>query len=172
MPQCIFCEDEDLPEETEECPNCGKKPFSGMYFDDAIYDEVNKLEKNGKSKMAWTILHEQWREHSDIDYFDDQMYHKLLSDLHNLFLRNKALIEERIKLQVEVMQIERFWSHFASENTLIEGIQIATAQGRDDFAQTLVEEHWSINHQHVHPKPDFPSNEEILTYIDKHRHGN
>lgn len=169
MPQCIFCEGEELPVDTDECPVCEMKPFSGMYFDESIYTEVSNLEQNGYIQKAWKVLYEQWLEHSDVDYFDDQMYHKLLTDLHNLFLRNNELIVERIKLQIEVMRIERFWSHFATENTLIEGIKIATISGRDDLAENLVEEHWSINHQHVYPKPNFPSDEEIFTYINKHR---
>ena len=41
---CIFCE-ELIPSDSEECPNCDKKPFSGMYFDPAKYKIVEQLEK-------------------------------------------------------------------------------------------------------------------------------
>ena len=44
---CIFCE-ELIPADSEECPHCSKKPFSGMYFDPETYKTAEELEKKGE----------------------------------------------------------------------------------------------------------------------------
>jgi hypothetical protein len=166
MSQCIFCEDGDLPEETEECPNCGKKPFSGMYFDREQYTRAEALEAEGKVEEAWELLHEEWMGHADRDYFDDEMVMELEAKLHELFLRHPVLAPQRMELYDLSMGSERFWGHFVSEGTLKEAIKAMLKVEREDLAEELVDMHFGINWQNVHPRPDGPTVDNVTSYID------
>ena len=67
MPEFIFCEWNELPMDCEECPDCGRKQFSGMYFDTETYNTVASLEETGKIADAWNLFMEQWYAHADRD---------------------------------------------------------------------------------------------------------
>ena len=61
---CIFCE-ELISADSEECPHCDKKPFSGMYFDSNTYNLVKELEDKGELEEAWKLLYDEWMQHGD-----------------------------------------------------------------------------------------------------------
>ena len=91
--KCIFCE-ENIPPNSEECPHCGKKPFSRMYFDPETYKIAEELEKKGKLEEAWKLLYDEWIQHGDYDYYDDKMYFELLEKMHELYERNPSLLRQ------------------------------------------------------------------------------
>ena len=166
MPQCIFCEGDDLPEDTQECPNCGNKPFSGMYFNPEQYVRAADLEAGGKVKEAWTLLYEEWLGHCDVDYFDDEMADELKAKLLELFERQPSkLVQQRYELCKQTMDIQFYHAYFASEETLKEGMKAMLRHGREDLARQLVSDHAGIEEQGRHPKPDHPTEDNITSYI-------
>ena len=166
MPQCIFCEGDDLPEDTRECPHCGKKPFSGMYFDPERYARAEALEADGKVEEAWALLYEEWLAHHDMDYFDEEMGDEIEVKLLELFERQPSLlVEQRYELCKQTMEIQFFWAYFASEDTLKEGMKAMLRNGREDLARELVSDHAGIEEQGRHPKPPHPTEDNITSYI-------
>lgn len=166
MPQCIFCEGDDLPEDTQECPNCGNKPFSGMYFDPEQYVRAADLEAEGEVKEAWTLLYEEWLGHCDVDYFDDEMADELKAKLLELFERQPSkLVEQRYELCKQTMDIQFYYAYFASEDTLKSGMKAMLKHGREDLARELVSNHAGIESQGRHPKPAHPTEANITSYI-------
>jgi len=166
MPQCIFCEGDDLPEDTRECPHCGKKPFSGMYFDPERYARAEALEADGKVEEAWALLYEEWLAHHDMDYFDEEMGDEIEVKLLELFDRQPSLlVEQRYELCKQTMEIQLFWAYFASENTLKDGMKAMLKHGREDLARELVSDHAGIEEQGRHPKPTHPTEDNITSYI-------
>ena len=166
MPQCIFCENAELPEDTEECPDCSNKPFSGMYFDPEQYIRAAALEADGKVEEAWALLSEEWLGHCDIDYFDDEMADELQGKLLELFDRHPLrLIQQRYELCKQAMEIQFFWACFASQDTLKEGMKAMLRCNREDLARELVSDHAGIEGQGRHPKPAHPTEDNITSYI-------
>jgi hypothetical protein len=163
MPQCIFCEWNDLPVDTEECPDCGKKPFSGMYFDKETYNTVASLEETGKIGQAWDLLMEQWYAHADRDYFDDDMYHELGQKMHELFSRYPILIDKRIELFLQQMACEAYYGGSVGQRTLDEGKKICKQAKRPDLELMVVEECWEINSRGQYPRPEQP--DELVDYV-------
>lgn len=134
---CIFCE-EFIPADSEECPQCRKKPFSGMYFDPETYKVVEQLEKDGELKKAWELLHEEWIQHGDIDYYDDQMFFELLQKLNDLYERNPGLIRQRIDLVKEQWRKIVSSSYFPGTQEIEEGLDIARKVNRKDLEEELI----------------------------------
>ncbi len=163
MPKCIFCEWNDLPADTEECPDCGKKPFSGMYFDKETYNIVASLEETGKIEEGWVILMEHWHGHADWDYFDDDMYHELGQKMHELFSRHPVLIDKRIELFLLQMDCEAYYGGSVGQRTLDEGKEICKQAERPDLELMVVEECWRINSRGQYPQPEQP--EELAEYV-------
>ena len=167
MKKCIFCEGDDLPGDTQECPNCGNKPFSGMYFDPEQYVRAAALEAEEKVDEAWALLYEEWLGHCDIDYFDDEMADELQGKLLELFDRQPSqLVQQRYELCKQTMEIQFFWACFASEDTLKEGMKAMLRNGREDLARELVTDHAGIESQGRHPKPEWPSEASVKAYIE------
>jgi hypothetical protein len=165
MPQCIFCENDDLPEDTQECPDCSNKPFSGMYFDPEQYVRAAALEAEGKVDEAWALLYEEWLAHNDRDYFDEEMGNELEIKLLELFERQPSLVEQRYELCKQTMEIQFYYAYFASEETLKDGMEAMLKHGREDLARELVSDHAGIESQGRHPKPAHPSEDDITSYI-------
>ena len=165
MKQCIFCEGDDLPEDTQECPNCGNKPFSGMYFDTEQYVRAAALEAEGKVEEAWALLYEEWLAHNDRDYFDEEMGDELEVKLFELFERQPSLVEQRYELCKQTMEIQFFWARFASEDTLKEGMKAMLKHGREDLASELVTDHAGIESHGLYPRPEGPTEDNIMSYI-------
>ena len=165
MPQCIFCEGDDLPEDRQECPNCGKKPFSGMYFDREQFARAEALETEGKVEKAWALLYEEWLAHNDRDYFDEEMGDEINVKLLELFERQPSLVEQRYELCKQTMEIQFFYAYFASEDTLKDGMKAMLRHNREDLARDLVYEHAGIESQGRHPKPEGPTEDNVKSYI-------
>ena len=134
---CIFCE-EHIPDDSEECPHCGKKPFSGMYFDPEKYKIVDRLEKDGELEKAWELLHEEWMQHGDVDYYDDDMYFELLDKMHELYERNPSLIRQRVDLIKDYWRNAVYYAYVVHKNDIEEGLEIVRKANRKDLEEELI----------------------------------
>ena len=166
MPECIFCADEDLPADTEDCPNCGKKPFSGMYFDRDVYTRAESLESNGKVDEAWTLLYDEWLDHRDVNYYDEETGDEIERKLVELYERHASLVHQRFELCAQTMRIQMYWGPFASEQTLKDGVKAMLSHGRDDLAAELVNIHAGVESQVGFRPRNAPSEEEVKAYIE------
>ena len=135
---CIFCE-ELIPADSEECPHCDKKPFSGMYFDSETYKTAEELEKKGELEKAWKLLYDEWRQHGDYDYYDDEMYFELYGKMHELYERNPTLIRQRIELIKNHWRDIVFYSYVVGQRDAEEGLDVARKAGRKDLEDELIE---------------------------------
>jgi hypothetical protein len=142
MGVCIFCE-EEVDDDTEECPHCHNKPFSGMYFDESTYAKVDALEKQGKLKDAWDILYEEWRQHTDVEYFDQDMAGKLYAQLEAFFERHPILVEQRLEMLQDEIMIAKYWGAIDSKD-VEKGIKIAQDAERLDLELKFLEEYSDI----------------------------
>ena len=138
MPECIFCAGDNLPDDTEECPSCGKKPFPGMYFDREVYIRAESLESNGKVNEAWTLLYDEWLDHRDIDYHDEETGDEIERKLLELYERHASLVHQRFELCAQTMRLQMYWGPFASEQTLKDGMKAMLSHDRDDLAAELL----------------------------------
>lgn len=146
MAACIFCE-ELIPSNSEECPHCNKKPFSGMYFNPETYKVVEQLEKDGELEKAWKLLHDEWMQHGDYDYYDDVMFFELYGKMHELYERNPSLIRQRIDLIKEHWTYIVAYSFFVGKQDFDEGLAIATNAGREDLVAELISFHDEIHYR-------------------------
>ena len=147
MVECIFCE-EQVSEDAEECPHCSKKPFSGMYFDPSSFDEATRLDQEGDSEGAWRILFVEWQQHTDHDYFDQEMAGKIRERIDALLDRNPELIDKRVQIMLEDCSIEAYWSGGGHDVTIIEeAMQLARDAQRPDREYAALRRHCSIQVQ-------------------------
>lgn len=138
LAKCIFCE-EMIDATSEECPHCSKKPFSGMYFDSNTYTLVKELEEKGELEEAWKLLHDEWIQHGDYDYYDDEMYFELYGKMHELYERNPTLIRQRIELIKNHWRDIVFYSYVVGQRDAEEGLDVARKAGRKDLEDELIE---------------------------------
>ena len=143
MAECIFCE-EEVSEDAEECPHCDKKPFSGMYFDPSTFDEAARLDEGGDPEGAWRILFEEWRQHTDHDYFDEEMAGKIRERIDALLDRNPGMIGRRIEIMKDDMLIDVFWSGGYDVSIAEEAMRLAREAGRPDLELEALGQHVSI----------------------------
>jgi hypothetical protein len=151
MALCIFC-GEEVDDDAEECPHCHNKPFSGMYFDDSTYGKADALEKQGKLRDAWNILYEEWRQHTDVEYFDQDMAGKLYTLLEALFERNPILVEERLEMLLDEMMIARYWSTIDTQD-VEKGIKLARDSERIDLELKFLVEYRDLAFSDTLTKP-------------------
>ena len=148
MPLCIFCEDEDLPEDCEKCPICDLPPFSGMMFDPKRKYEAERLEAEGDLSGAWEILSEEWMNHTDMDYFDDEMATQIRGWIDELFERNPNMTEQRVEMNLMIMRVNHYWGgHNEGFDRFEEALGIAKEAGRPDLELEVLEMHGSIQSQ-------------------------
>ena len=115
---CIFCE-ELIPSDSEECPNCDKKPFSGI-----LDTENTRLLNSSKRKeKGLELLHEEWMVHGDVDYYDDEMYFELLGE-DELYERNPSLIRQRVDLIKDYWRNAVYYAYVVHKNDIEEGLEI------------------------------------------------
>ena len=138
LAKCIFCE-EMIDATSEECPHCSKKPFSGMYFDSNTYTLVKELEERGELEEAWKLLNDEWIQHGDYDYYDDEMYFELYGKMHELYERNPTLIRQRIELIKNHWRDIVFYSYVVGQRDAEEGLDVARKAGRKDLEDELIE---------------------------------
>ena len=136
-----------------------------MYFDPKQYVRAAALEAEGKVKDAWALLYEEWLAHNDRDYFDEEMGDEINVKLLELFERQPSLVEQRYELCKQTMEIQFFYAHFASEDTLKDGMKAMLRHNREDLARDLVYEHAGIESQGRHPKQEGPTEDNITSYI-------
>ena len=109
-----------------------------MYFDPETYKVVEQLEKDGELEKAWELLHEEWIQHGDHDYYDGVMYVQLLQKLDGLYERNPGLIRQRIDLLKEHWRKIVSDSHFPGRQEIDEGFDIARKANRRDLEEELI----------------------------------
>ena len=148
MPQCIFCEEGEpieLPEDCKECPQCFNPPFSGMMFDPRRKEEAERLESEGDLDGAWSILSGEWMNHTDIDYYDDEMAIQINGWIYELFERNPGMTEQRVEMKLMEMGSHHYWGqHHDGLDAAEEAIRIARVAGRIDLEIDALERHGSI----------------------------
>ena len=138
LAKCIFCE-EMIDATSEECPHCSKKPFSGMYFDSNTYTLVKELEEKGELEEAWKLLHDEWIQHGDYDYYDDKMYFELLEKMHELYERNPSLLRQRVNLIKDYWRGAAYYAHFVGQRDIEEGLDIVRKVNRKDLEDELID---------------------------------
>jgi ribosomal protein S17E len=110
MSSCIFCEEEN-PEDALECFNCSKKPFPGMYIEDGFFDRIDELVKSGDVDSACEKLLEEYENHTDVDYYDDETAMKIAEIINNIFERYPETFKHRFELSIIVIQRGAFWQY-------------------------------------------------------------
>ena len=146
MPECIFC-DSEVPDDCEECPECSLPPFSGMMFDPKTKEEADRLESEGDSLGAWEILIQEWRNHTDVDYYDDEMAFEIKGWIEGLFSRNPELVEERIKIKLDEMRVCHYQGdHNGGIDAAEDAIQLAKDAERPELEIEALDAHMSIQH--------------------------
>ena len=140
--ECIFCE-EEVDSHEVECPHCGMKPFPGMYLDPKTYENADQMEKDGDLEGAWDLLHEEYRQHTDIEYFDEETAGILHDYLKGLFARHsEKLVAQRIDLLLDELSIGAYWGHY--DDSLVEqAVQLAQDAERPDLELKVLEQHRS-----------------------------
>jgi len=110
-----------------------------MYFDSNIYTLVKELEEKGELEEAWKLLHDEWMQHGDYDYYDDKMYFELYGKMHELYERNPTLIRQRIELIKNHWRDIVFYSYVVGQRDAEEGLDVARKAGRKDLEDELIE---------------------------------
>ena len=171
MPQCIFCEEGEpieLPEDCKECPQCFNPPFSGMMFDSKRKEEAESLEAEGDLSGAWEILSEEWMNHTDMDYFDDEMATQIRGWIDELFERNPNMIDQRIEMKLMIMRANHYWGgHNEGLDRFEEALRIAREADRPDLELEALEMHGSIQSQRYGGIQNMPQFEEFSKYQEK-----
>lgn len=145
MKNCIFCE-EELDEGCLECPNCSKKPFSGMYLNDEIFFKVVKLEENGELEKAWDLLYEEWKSHTDHEYYDEEVVGKISKLLNELYEKNNQLIDKKVIMSMDLMTISAYWDGY--DSSIAENIlEIVRGKNRIDLEIKILECHSGLQLQ-------------------------
>ena len=166
MPQCIFCEEDgsdELSDDCAVCPDCGNPPFSGMMFDENRKEQADKLEKEGNLIGAWNILSDEWKSHTDRDYYDEEMAIKILQWINALFKRNPEMVEQRIETVLMRMTILHYWGgHNEALDAVEQGINIARKSKRLDLELKVLEEHGSIQSQRYGGLEKMPNYENYI----------
>ena len=169
MPECIFCEEygsDDLSEDCTICPDCGNPPFSGMMFDKKRKEEADRLETEGDLIGAFNILSEEWKSHTDIDYYDEEMATKILQWIDNLFERNPEMIEQKVSINLMRMTSLHYWGgHNEAINIFEEAIKIVKKAEREDLELEILENYFTIQHQRYGGQ-NFPDASDFLKRMD------
>ena len=146
MPECIFC-DSEVPDDCEECPECSLPPFSGMMFDPKRKEEADRLEGEGDLNGAWEILIEEWRNHTDVDYYEDEMAVKIKHWIEGLFARNPELVDKRVEIKLDEMRVCHYQGlHNEGIDAAEEAIRLAKEANRPDLELEAIDAHMSIQH--------------------------
>jgi hypothetical protein len=168
MPQCIFCEEGEpieLPEDCKECPQCFNPPFSGMMFDPKRKEEAERLEAEGDLSGAWEILSEEWMNHTDMDYFDDEMATQIRGWIDELFERNPNMTEQRVEMNLMIMRVNHYWGgHNEGFDRFEEALGIAKEAGRPDLELEVLEMHGSIQSQRYGGIQNMPQYDDFSNY--------
>jgi len=171
MPQCIFCEEfgsEDLSEDCKLCPECGNPQFSGMMFDEKRKEEADKLEEKGDLMGTWNILFDEWKSHTDRDYYDEEMAVKISQWIESFFQRRPSLIDQRIDfILCQMYNLHYHGGHNEALDMFNRGLKITKDNRRLDLEIKLLQEHGSIQSQRYGGIENIPNYLEYYTYLSK-----
>jgi hypothetical protein len=171
MPQCIFCEEGEpieLPDDCKECPQCYNPPFSGMMFDPKRKEEAARLESEGNLEGAWEILSGEWMNHTDMDYYDDEMAIRISGWIYELFERNPGMIEQRVEMRLMEMGSLHYWGfHNDALESAEDAMRIAREAGRADLEMNALERHGGIQSQRYGGIQNMPQFEEFSRYKEE-----
>ena len=110
MLNCIFCVEEN-PEDALECFNCSRKPFAGMYLEEGFFEGIEESIKHGNVNSACEKLLEEYNNHTDIDYYDDETAVKIADILNRIFEQNPETFKHRFELSIMIIERGRFWQY-------------------------------------------------------------
>ena len=110
-----------------------------MYFDPETYKVVEHLEKDGELEKAWKLLYDEWIQHGDYDYYDDEMYFELLEKMHELYELNPSLIRQRVDLIKDYWRGVAYYAHFVGQRDIEEGLEIVRKANRKDLEEELID---------------------------------
>ena len=167
MPECIFCEGDgpDLPSDCEICPECGTPPFSGMMFDPKRKEEAERLEQEGNLVEAYSILNDEWKVHTDHDYFDVEMAEKIEMWIENLFESHPVMVEQKVEFCLEKMSLLHFHgAHNEGLEAAEKAMKIARDANRPDLELHALEMHGSIQSQRCGGIENMPQYEDFSNY--------
>jgi hypothetical protein len=139
--ECVFCEGE-VEDDEDECPHCGNRPFAGQYLDPKTYENADQMEKDGNLKGAWELLHEEYKAHTDHEYFDEETAGILHDYLEALFARHPELVAERISLLLDEMSICGYWGSY-DDQMMERGVELSQNASRPDLELKVLERHRS-----------------------------
>lgn len=144
MPSCIFCEEEN-PKDALECFNCSRKPFAGMYLEDGFFESIDELVKSGDVDSACGKLLEEYENHTDIDYYDDETAMKIAETLDNIFANNPKTFQHRFELSITIIERGAFWQYPVHDEVDLAD-KIVSDFGDEEMKQRLIEAVDHYNH--------------------------
>jgi hypothetical protein len=100
------------------------------------------MEKDGNLKGAWELLHEEYKAHTDHEYFDEETSGILHDYLEALFARHPGLVAERINLLLDEMSIGGYWGSY-DDQLMQRGVELSQNANRPDLELMMLEKHRS-----------------------------
>ena len=136
-----------------------------MMFDPDRKKQAESLEANGDLNGAWGILSEEWMNHTDMDYFDDEMAAQIRSWIDELFERNPNMTEQRVEMNLMIMRANHYWGgHNEGIDRFEEALGIAREAGRPDLELEVLEMHGSIQSQRYGGIQNMPQYNDFCRY--------
>ena len=137
MRRCIFCEEEN-PEDALECFNCSNKPFPGMYLEDGFFDRIDELVRVKDLDSACVKLLEEYVNHTDVDYYDDETAMKIAEKLDRIFEKYPEIYKHRFELSIIIIQRGAFWQYPVDHEVDIAS-RIISKHGDEEMENQLIE---------------------------------
>ena len=82
-----------------------------MYLEEGFFEGIDELIKHGKVKSACRKLLEEYNNHTDIDYYDDETAMKIADILNSIFERHPETFKLRFELSIMIIERGRFWQY-------------------------------------------------------------
>ena len=82
-----------------------------MYIEDGFFDRIDELVKSGDVDSACEKLLEEYENHTDVDYYDDETAMKIAEIINNIFERYPETFKHRFELSIIVIQRGAFWQY-------------------------------------------------------------
>ena len=135
-----------------------------MMFDPKRKEEAERLEGEGDLDGAWEILSEEWVNHTDMDYFDDEMATRIRGWIDDLFLRNPGMTDQRVEMELMVMRLNHYWGgHNEGFDRFEEALMIAKEADRLDLELEALEMHGSIQSQRYGGIQNMPQYDDFVS---------
>jgi len=136
-----------------------------MMFDPKRKEEAERLEAEGDLSGAWEILSQEWMNHTDMDYFDDEMATQIRGWIDELFERNPNMIEQRVEMKLMMMRVNHYWGgHNEGLDAAEEAMRIAREADRPDLELEALEMHGSIQSQRYGGIQNMPQYGDFIRY--------